>query len=347
MAVTIREVARAAGVSPAAASKALHGGDARVRVGSARIAEIRRVAKELNYYRNAHAGLLRGEATRTIGVLFEGFSNIAGGPLYYMHLLDGIASELFARHYRLTLLPEVDHEDLIGSLADGRLDGVVWCKLADHEVRALTADCPIPIVAMNADPSTLPAGIPGVVCDNAGGVELAVGHLWDLGHRRIVFLHESEESEAPDLIVRRAAFVDAMTRRGVRAEIAAWSWDLTEFRAWWEDESPERATAMIAWSERCAGALLKRASECGLSLPQELSVIGFDSTAYCDTLSPRLTAIHQPIAEMARAATRRLLSLLEPAFDEGSIPSDFSRPFPCSLHLRDSTARPSQSRASL
>lgn len=333
MAVTIREVARAAGVSPAAASKALHGGDARVRVGAARAAEVRRVAKELNYYRNAHAGLLRGERTRTIGVLFEGFSNIAGGPLYYTHLLDGLASELFAQHYRLTLLPEVDHQDLLGSLADGRIDGVVWCKLAGDEVRALTADCPIPIVALNADPSTLPDGIPGVVCDNAGGVELAAEHLWALGHRDVLFLCENDE-EAPDLTVRRRAFGEAMGRRGGCVENAAWSWDLDEFAPWWA--SGPQATAVFAWSERCAGRILARAAEAGVNVPGDLSVVGFDSTAYCDTLSPRLTAVRQPIGDMARSAARRLLTILDPALpNEGP-----SSPFPCSLDVRESTARP-------
>lgn len=311
-----------------------------MRVGTARTDEIRRIAKELNYFRNAHAGALRGAPTRTVGVLFEGFSNIAGGPLYYMHLLDGIASELFARHYRLTLLPEVDHEDLLGSLADGRLDGVVWCKLAGDEVRALTADCPIPIVAMNADPSTLPVGTPYVVCDNAGGVELAVDHLWGLGHRRILFLHENEELEAPDLIMRRLAFSEAMTRRGAEAEFAAWTWDLAEFDAWWD--SKPAATAVIAWSERCAGALLARAASKGVSVPRDLSVVGFDSTSYCDSTSPRLTAVHQPIAAMARAATRKLLHLLDPSLYAGA-PAETSSPFPCSLDVRESTAQPSQS----
>lgn len=341
MAVTIREVARAAGVSPAAASKALHGGDARVRVAPARVVEIRRIAKELNYYRNAYAGLLRGAPSRTIGVLFEGFSNIAGGPLYYTHLLDGLSSELFARHYRLTLLPEVDHENLLGSLADGRLDGVVWCKLGGDEVRALTADCPIPIVAMNADPSTLPDGIPSVVCDNVGGVELATDHLWTLGHRRILFLHERDEREAPDLIVRRLAFAEAMARRGGEATFAAWTWDLAEFGDWWSSGPPE--TAILTWSERCAGTLLGRATAQGVRVPHDLSVVGFDSTAYCETVSPRLTAVRQPIAEMARVAARRLLSLIDSSPFDADLPSNSSTLFPCSLDVRDSTARPSQS----
>lgn len=331
MGVTIKEVAKAAGVSSAAVSRVLHGRGSNIRVSEARATEIRRVAKELNYFPNALARGLRVSRTHTVGLLFENFSGLASGPLYIVSLLDGVARTIFPRHYRLTILSEVDHERVVDTLGDGHLDGVIWCKMArDDRVLEQIRACPIPIVAMNG------SGQPGtaaVTCDNAQGIELALDHLVGLGHTKILFVNEVEEDNAPDRIARRDAFMEGMTRRGLVGESVSWNWHLPEFAEY--RRAGGEHTAMIAWSERCAGAILERASEFGLSVPEDLSVVGFDSTAYCDTTRPRLTAVRQPIEMMAAKAASALLDLIE-----GVTPHPALIVFPCSLDLRDSTARP-------
>ena len=86
--------------------------------------------------------------------------------------------------------------------------------------------------------------------------------------------------------------------------------------------------------------LARIAAALGLDLPRELSVVGFDSTDYCETTTPRLTAVRQPIHDMAACAANVLIDLIEgnaPAGDD-SLPS--STLFPCSLDVRGSTARP-------
>ncbi|MER3495889.1 MAG: hypothetical protein C4320_03230 [Armatimonadota bacterium] len=331
MPVTLREIAREAGVSPATVSKALHGGDERVRVAPSRVLEIQRIAKRLNYYPNAHARSLRGNRTQTIGLVFEKYFKIGAGPAYCAELLDGIVQELFPRHYRLTILPEVDHKDLIGSIADGRLDGVLWAKLRAGEARSLAKECPIPIVAVSGVPD-----IASVSCDNAGGMELAVAHLWELGHRHIAFVHESNESLTLDCMARRDGFQEAVRRRdGLTGDVLVWEWQLNEFREWFR--ASNQATALVFWSERGAGVMLEIAEREGISIPEELSVIGFDSTTYCELTRPRLTAVRQPIREMAECATRLLVDAIERGDTQVSPPSS---PLPCALDLRASTAPP-------
>jgi len=340
MPVTLREVAAAAGVSTAAVSKVLHGRGKSVRVSPERALQIRKIAEDLNYRPNALARNLRTRKTHTVGLIFENFGSITGGPMYYIELLDGVASVLFKNHYRLTLLPELAHDDVPGSLGDGQLDGVIWCKLArDEATLNQIHDCPIPIVAMNAPAPERESDAVFVACDNEGGIELAVAHLWDLGHRRIMFLHEHEEADTPDCIARREAFVSSMSRRGVdaRADALSWGWSLQDFEAWWASNPPH--TGVICWSESLAGRFIARATELGLNVPADFSVMGFDSTPYCDQLSPRLTAVRQPILEMAAKAAATLLDLLA-----GNRPASFSLTFPCTLDVRDSTTRPSQCR---
>lgn len=340
MAITIREVAKEAGVSTAAVSKVLHGRGSSVRVSEERAKVIREVAERLQYRPNALARNLRSSRTHTVGLIFENFWNISGGPLYYMHLLDGVASPLFNNHYRLTILPEIPDEDLLQTLGDGQLEGVIWCKLARDETTShIIESSPIPIVAMNTPEPVSPGKAVYVSCDNEGGIELAVDYLWSLGHRRIAFLNESEERLAPDCVARRQGFVNAVSRRGIDTPddlLLSWEWEITSFSAWW-NETTDRPTAIVCWSERAAAQLLLRASEAGVQVPNELSVVGFDSTQFCETTSPRLTAVKQPIFQMARYASETLLELIR-----GNQPDQIAATFPCAFDVRDSTAAPPQ-----
>lgn len=338
MAVTIREVAKVAGVSTAAVSKVLHNSGGSVRVSEERARQIREVARELGYRPNAVARNLRSSRTRTVGLIWENFLGLSEGPLYFAHLLDGIASEVMKHHYRLTILPElVQNEDVLCSLGDGQLEGVIWCKLARDEATLRTIhDCPIPIVALNAPPPVERTSAVFVSCDNEGGIELAVDHLYQLGHRNFLFLQEVEEANTPDCIARRNGFTAALNRRGIQVgaeDIATWGWHLEGFESWWA--SDPRHTAIVCWSERAAAKFLQRAAVEGIAVPGRFSVVGFDSTQYCDTTLPRLTAVRQPIFDMAAFATKTLFDLIS-----GVKPDSDSAIFPCTLDVRDSTGFP-------
>lgn len=336
MAITLKEVAREAGVSTAAVSKVLHGRAPSVRVSEKTALLIREVAERLNYRPNGVARSLKSSRTHTVGLIFENFWNISEGPLYYLHLLDGVASPLFKSHYRLTILPEIAQDDIVGSLCDGQLEGVVWCKLAnDAATVAALRHCSIPIVAMSPapNPEVRPTNVSYVSCDNLGGLHLAVQHLAELGHKRIAFLSEIEEEHNPDRIARAIAFKAAMHEHfgeDSHPEVLSWPWYLDNFSDWWA--SKPGVTAVIAWSESSAARLLDQAAKVGVSVPGDLSVVGFDSTQYCDTTKPRLTAIRQPIFEMARSASESLLAILT---GSSSLPLD--QTFPCTLDVREST----------
>lgn len=337
MPVTIRQVAEAAGVSTAAVSKVLHGRGDSVRVGVESAARIREAATRLQYRPNVLARNLRIRRTHTVGLVLEDFGTFAAGPLYYTHLLEGVGQTLFGQHYRLTILPELASDDVLGSLGDGQLEGVVWCKLPQNPANmSLIRECPIPIVAMNTPVPAEESGAVFVSCDNEGGIELVVQHLVEIGHRKIGFVFEQQETKTPDRIARLQGFEKAIAKFGIEMEILKWEWTLHEFIPWWE--SKPDCTALVCWSERTAGTLLHRASEIGVEIPRQLSVAGFDSTQYCETTHPRLTAVRQPITEMAKHATNILLDLIN-----GQKPETTSFIFPCTLDVRDSTAPPTQS----
>ncbi len=333
---TLKEVALAAGVSIPAASKVLHGRGSSIRVSEVKAAEIREAAKRLKYTPNALARSLRSSRSNTIGLVFEHFGHIAAGPQYYVQLLDGIASELFKFHYRLTILPEVPHHQVASVLNNGTLDGIIWCKLpADPQLLKELEDCPLPIIALNTPPAS-ETDLCFFSCDNEDGMKLAVDHLAALGHRRILFAMELGETETPDAQARLSGMRQAMEMRQLEfgdEDIVCWSFSVDEFPAWFASKPPH--TAVIAWNEGIAGSIISAARSSGITIPKQLSVIGFDSTPYCDSMMPRLTAVRQPISEMAHAATRHLLNILSEAESVGN-----SVKFTCSLDVRDSTSPP-------
>lgn len=337
MPVTIRDIAREAGVSTAAVSKVLHGSGKSVRVSEERAEAIREIAGRLRYRPNAIARNLRAQRTHAIGVLFENFGSFTDGPLYYLQLLEGIGRVAFQQHYRMTLLPEVDTADIAGALGDGQLEGVIWCKMAQTATtERIARECPIPIVALNAPVSDGKPRTISVNCDNGRGIELLVEHLWDLGHRHFAFVREEQETDTPDQMERHAAFESALQARDVSLSsrlTATLDWTLDGFADWYAENS--HVTAIVGWSERTAGRVLQRARESGREVPRDLSVVGFDSTAYCESTSPRLTAARQPILEMAEHATKTLLQLIQ-----GHSVTQTSHIFPCTLDVRDSTASP-------
>lgn len=334
---TLKAVAQEAGVSVSAVCKVLHGKGDSVRVSEGTAANIRDAAARLKYSPNALARSLRMSRTQTVGLIFENFGEIAAGPLYYVQLLDGVAGELFARHYRLTILPEVPRDSVAATLADGRLDGVIWCKMPkDPGVHLELSERSLPVVALNSTP---PTGSPiphYVTCDNATGAELVVDHLYELGHRRILFAQEVGEEQTPDAQARLAGFQQAMAKRNRAVgpeDVVCWKTTAPEFQAWFAGEPSH--TAIFAWNERLGGEILAQANRAGLRLPQDLSVVGFDSTRFCDSTAPRLTAVRQPVKQMAQRAARLLISLIE---GESLDSSSFA--FPCTLDIRESTTVP-------
>lgn len=344
MAITIKDIALRAGVSSAAVSFVLHGSKGTIRVSKEKAELIRRAAEELNYVPNQNARTLKQGVAKNIGLVFENFSNIAAGPLYHSQLLDGITSVLFEHNFRLTLLPDFDADSAATELNDGQLGGIIWCKAADYQaIKRLTAQSRLPVVALNSSSSSEFSDIHVIRCDNELGSKLVVDHLVSNGHRRIAFVREIGEERTPDAVARFHGFLAAMEQRGLPVEsdqILNWSRDAVEIVQWWE--SKPDITAIYCWNEGHAGSVLRRAFNAGIRVPEMLSVVGFDSTPYCETTHPPLTSASQPIHDMAKAAAVRILHLINGKENLSPLVV-----FPCSLDERGSTKKLAQSGVSI
>jgi len=152
-------------------------------------------------------------------------------------------------------------------------------------------------------------GCPSVRCDNEAGVELAIQHLLDLGHSRIGMLYGKPELE--DSRERIHAF---------RAAAAAGRFACRE--EWIEDgdftpsggyiaaknilELPERPTAVFCCNDEMAIGLMRAAFELGLSIPNDVSVVGCDNSPWAERVHPAITTVEQPLQAIGKSAAMAL-----------------------------------------
>lgn len=337
MATTIREVAAAAGVSPMAVSKVLHGKGSNVRVGAETAERIRRVAKDLSYQPNHLARSLRTHRTQTIGLVFEHFERLGIQNGYDLQLLNGAMSVIYPARYTLAICPQLVNLSNGREIGDGRFDGVLWCKpdVTPKTVQEMRS-ANVPVVLMHVPPNAV-QDLPSYCCDNFGALAQAVDHLAALGHRRIAFVRDPENEGTAEGIARADGFVAAARERGLTGELLVWPTQvgLDEALAPYRNgEGPH--TAVVLFSEAHAVQVLASCERVGVSVPEDLSVVGFDSTPYCDVMRPKLTSVFQPIEQMARDATRHLLSLID-----GNPPTQpLGVVYPCGFDVRESTAPP-------
>lgn len=329
--VTILDIARATGVSKSSVSRFL---DERGRASTSETARlVRRVAAELGYVRDVSAANLRRGSTGTIGVIVPRLTDTVMAMLY--EALARAAS----RHQRFTVVattdddPEANRRAVDMLLARG-VDGLVLATvrigdgfashLADQGVRF--------VLALRTDDVH-----PSSVGDDRLGGFLATRHLIDLGHRRIGLI--SGPLDASNAVGRVEGYHQAMREAGleIRPEwIAPSSFGLDSGHqaARRLMAQPHRPTAIFAVNDNTAIGALSALAQLGLSVPGDVSVVGYNDIPIVSHLATPLTTVRIPFDQIASSALDRLLS---PDADHGPT---ISRAAP-TLIPRQSTGRPS------
>jgi len=332
---TMRDVAREAGVSVAAVSKVLSGKASSIRVSEATAQSVREIALRLGYRPNILARSLRTGQTRNIGLIFPNFSRMATGSRYMALMTDGVFMAAFEADYTVSVCPKLSN-DTPSSLADGRFDGVLWCKvLSVKESLDVLNASPIPIVALHTPAPEMRGRTSFVCCDNPTGLRLAVEHLHTLGHRHIAFAYEADDEAVIETQERIQSFHEAKLALGLdtKDDLLGWAYHCGNAHEWWA--SHPRFTAIAFRSEQQAGTFIDQSSSMGIAIPEQLSVVGFDSTEYAESTNPKMTCVSQPIEEMAYRATKILIEKIEGKNKESQY-----EVFPCGFDIRESTAQP-------
>ncbi len=335
--VTIRDVARLAGTSVAAASAGLNGTAGRtIRISEATRARIAAAAAQLGYVGNPIAKSLATGRTRVLGVMLPYADAFVDQNPFCMQVLFGVMREAVAHHYNAMLYTAVGGrpEEQAASMADSRVDGLV---LVMPEVDGkLVARCErnkVPFVAVLHPPRP---GLWTVNADDFGGGLLAARHLVGLGHQRIAHLRGNGEVSTSR--PRFEGFLAGLAEAGVVADprymVSAsfdWRGGLAATRSLLALPSTERPTAIFAANDLCAQGALYALAEAGLSAPEDMAVVGYDDTPYAAMTHPALTSVNMHIAEMGALAARMLIARCE-----GAVVEDAQPVLPVSLTVRQS-----------
>jgi LacI family transcriptional regulator len=311
--VTIKEVARQAGVSVGTVSHVLNGKPGEFSESTRdRVME---AVGQLGYHPNRVARSLVRRQSMALGVSFVNHgASLADNP-YLADVLDGMINAASEDGYNITLytrLPPDDEEKHLPLLLDRHVDGL--CLVApnvDSQLPRLLRKARMTFVVVGvSDPGK---GIPWLDVDNEAGARMAVECLLRHGHRKIAHFAGPTTQKAAGQ--REAAFRDTMRRYclPVRPEwVIPCGFDTS--RAYQAARAllarPDRPTAIFAAHDETALGVLEAARERRIAVPQQLSVIGFDDIREASLAVPALTTIRQPSRAIGYAAAKVLVSML-------------------------------------
>ena len=362
VAVTRDDVARAAGVSVATVSYVLNGGPRPV--SEERRQRVLEAVASLGYRPNAIARSLRARRTRILGLVIPDSAN----P-YFAALSHAIEEAATERGYQVIIANAAERPEReaahIEALLRLQVDGLFWIPadlrragrgrlagrgagsgaVADKgRARGPVLTVPAVQVDRTLSPQRGRLAMDVLEADHLGGGRLATAHLLDLGHRRLACLagpaghrHAQARLQGFREALRGAGLTDPLVAHGDFDYASG-----AAITARWCALPPEgRPTGIVCGNDAMAIGALGAIAGCGLRVPQDVSVTGFDDLPQTPYTVPPLTTVAQPVGDLARAAVERLLARIEqPRGAQQGAPPAAHTVFPVRLVVRASTAPP-------
>ena len=329
--VTIRDVARTAGVSVATVSR-VHNGSRLVVEATRR--RVRAVATRLGYLPHAAARTLSTNKTSTVGVLLP---DLYGE--FYSELIRGIDHTAQRHGYHLLLASSHNDKQAIAAVLQsmrGRVDGLIVmspARGAYAAARRLLAGFAVVLLNSGAEG----AGVDAITVANAAGARTMVEHLIALGHRDIAMITgPARNADAAErLRGYRAALRAAGTRVTRAREVPGDFTDTSGFEACGRLlRLHPRPTAIFAANDAMAIGALSALREAGVRVPEEMAVAGFDDIPTARYMHPPLSTVRVDISALGERATSRLLAVMA----NGRNHRKRRETIPVTLVVRESTA---------
>jgi LacI family transcriptional regulator len=307
---TIRDIADAAGVSVATVSRVIN---ERPDVAPETRDAVLRHVRAHNFTTNRSARALSVGRTGYVG-----FTMPYVRADYFAAILAGAVEAAFEREMRLVLCATLHQHDrevsLLETLSDGATDGAIILlpEETNEELEALQASG-YPFVVV--DPRVpLSDGIPAVSAAHRAGAKAATDHLLALGHRRIAHISGPRSWAATE--ERIDGYHASLAAAGVAPSSELLSEGDFEIPGGYTAacsllDLPECPTAIFASNDNMAVGVLRATRERGLSVPEDVSVVGFDDAEVAQSVTPALTTVRQPLGELGRTAVSLLQRLVD------------------------------------
>jgi len=321
MGVTIEDVARRAGVSVSTVSRVLN---RKGRISQQTRQRVFDIARELEYPVGPAQTASR-RRTNTIGIMFNRrLRSLLSDPFYGLVMV-GVEESLRQDGYQVFFSTLGEHDDDIAAIqgfASGRrADGLILagCDVEREYIdRIMSLGIPLVLV----DNNIVSPKVPCVMTDNTAGAREAVEHLIDLGHNDIAFV--SGPLTHSSLFERYQGYRQAMEAHGlpVRQELSVIYEDVSSFSVDGGFEAAtrlmnrsRRPTAIFAANDPLALGAMKAALSLGLTIPRDLSIVGFDDVEAAAHTSPPLTTVRVDKTDLGRHAARLLSELIDGGSD--------------------------------
>jgi LacI family transcriptional regulator len=303
MKVTIKEVAKAAGVSIGTVSRVLNGKD---RVSQATRIKVKAAIESLDFKPDLTARTMIHKHTQSIGLVVPALTNE-----YWSALAEHVQEAAWDKGYTLLLCTAgyqlEKHLSCIQTLNDRKVDGIIaGIRLhdpMDQRQLSLTRFPDVKMVSLVQElPNTLLIGV-----DQYVSSVRAVEHLIGLGHRSIAYVgfgsdrehgyRHALEAHGIDVVENQIYRGDGSFQSGYNA-VMQWHKHGTAF------------TAIFCWNDMTAMGALQAVEALGLRVPEDIALVGYDDIPMAKLVKPALTTVHQPLKDIGRTAVHRLLDLI-------------------------------------
>jgi DNA-binding LacI/PurR family transcriptional regulator len=308
--VSIRDIAQVADVTPGTVSRALRD-SSRVKPETKR--RIQRLAEDMGYTPDAQARSLVMGRTETVGLVVTNVADPFIGAI--VQTIESAAQE---RGYTVILTscddkPEREME-AVRVLRSRRVDGVIVTSSRVGSLYQKHLDrLRVPVVLINSLVYHTGGYTYSIGVDNHHGAYLATSHLLEKGHRRIAYV--SAPPDRSDNTERQRGYRDALNEAGIEADPSL------VVQGTGRAGGGQRALPLLlsldpapsgvfCYNDVTAMGLIHVAREAGLSLPQDLAIVGFDDIPFARFVHPALTTIAQPVAQLGQGAIEMMLALL-------------------------------------
>lgn len=338
MAVTVKDIAQAAGVSITTVSLVLSGRECRISMETRE--RVQKIARELDYQPNHLARSLVTRKSQTIGLIIPDISN-----LFFSELAKGVEIEAQRREYNIIF--SNSNEDGSADIKNLRIllnksvDGLIIVPSIKERELSLISEFSRILSGHKLPVVIVDRMLPGIECDfvtldNREGGYIATKHLLELGHRRIGCITGPKDLMSSNM--RYRGYCDALNQYGIPVDenlVYNGNYRLNSGVEGAEILINRNVTAIFACNDMMACGAYRQSCIMNKKIGSELSLVGFDDIPFAEMLEHPLTTIHQPVYDIGKNSCRMLMDILD-----GAITDIHKIKYSPTLIVRSTTAIP-------
>ncbi|MGF9913529.1 LacI family DNA-binding transcriptional regulator [Paenibacillus ehimensis] len=316
MSVTIKDIAKLAGVSHTTVSRALNDSPL---INPETKERIKAIAGSMNYTPNYSARSLVLDRSYNLGLFFTTLhTGTSAGFLY--EAIKGV-NDVIKDDYNL-IVRGIDDYKSFHKVNRKNFDGIIVMSQSESDQSFIeyASDKEIPLVVLNRPVESVQ--VMNFVPDDQSGAYRLTEYLVQQGHRHIAIIEGKKGFKSTQ--ARRDGYCEALRKHGISVPetyFVSGNYDLESGHAAMSKllELPDRPTAVFCCNDDMALGAVKAVTERGLSVPEDISVAGFDDHLFSAFMSPALTTVRRPIEELSRAGAEKLLKFIETKHSEKSV----------------------------